>query len=117
MATILYMGENERALAVRKAILESDDHVVLTSRELAATLKLIRSRDIHAVLLDHQLGNAALPVTSAIKRANSRVPIILLSACCNEMPELLLQLMAANLRDSQTVEMMLAAVRAAVAGL
>jgi len=80
-ATILCIEDHWRRLIAHKMLLEKNGYDVLEASGADEGLKLFRSRKVDAVVLDYQLpGMNADVVAEKMKRINSNVPIMLLSA-------------------------------------
>ena len=80
-ATILCIDDHWSGLIGRKMLLEQSGYQVLEASGGDEGLKLFRSHTIDAVVLDYQMpGMNGDVVAAKMKRINSRVPIMLLSA-------------------------------------
>jgi len=80
-ATILCIDDHWSGLISRKMLLEQSGYQVLEASGRDEGLKLFRSHTIDAVVLDYQMpGMNGDVVAAKMKRINSRVPIMLLSA-------------------------------------
>jgi CheY-like chemotaxis protein len=80
-ATILCIDDHWNGLIGRKMLLEKSGYEVLEATGWDEGLKLFRSRTVDAVVLDYQMpGMRGDVVAAKMKRINSRVPIMLLSA-------------------------------------
>jgi CheY-like chemotaxis protein len=80
-ATILCIDDHRNGLIGRKMLLEQSGYEVLEATGGDDGLKLFRSRPVDAVVLDYQMpGMNGDVVASKMKRINSNVPIMLLSA-------------------------------------
>lgn len=80
-ATILCIDDHWNGLIGRKMFLEQSGYEVLEATGWDDGLKLFRSRNVDAVVLDYQMpGMRGDVVAARMKRINSRVPIMLLSA-------------------------------------
>jgi CheY-like chemotaxis protein len=80
-ATILCIDDEEPGLLVRKALLESAGHRVLTALSGSEGLRLFNSEPIDAVIVDYWMaGKNGLAVARELKRVNRAIPIIMLSA-------------------------------------
>ena len=80
-ATILCIDDHWSGLIGRKMFLEQCGYEVLEATGWDEGLKLFRSRNIDAVVLDYQMpGMNGDVVAAKMKSLNSRVPIMLLSA-------------------------------------
>ena len=80
-ATILCIDDHWNGLIGRKTLLEQNGYEVLEASGGDEGLKLFRSRSVDAVVLDYQMpGMNGDVVAAKMKRINSQVPIMLLSA-------------------------------------
>jgi CheY-like chemotaxis protein len=80
-ATILCIEDQWKGLMARKMLLEKNGYEVLEASGADEGLKLFLSRNVDAVVLDYQLpGMNGDVVAEQMKRLNSHVPIMLLSA-------------------------------------
>jgi two-component system response regulator GlrR len=80
-ATILCIDDHLNGLIGRKMLLEECGYEVLEATDGDGGLKLFRARPVDAVVLDYQMpGMNGDVVAAKMKRINSTVPIMLLSA-------------------------------------
>ena len=80
-ATILCIDDHWNGLIGRKMLLEQSGYQVLEASDGDEGLKLFRSHAVDAVVLDYQMpGMNGDVVAAKMKRINSQVPIMLLSA-------------------------------------
>ena len=80
-ATILCIDDEEPGLLVRKALLESVGHRVLTALSGTEGVRIFRSEPVDAVIVDYWMaGKNGLAVARELKRLNRATPIIMLSA-------------------------------------
>ena len=80
-ATILCIDDHWNGLIGRKMLLEKNGYEVLEASGGDEGLKLFRSRNVDAVVVDYQMpGMNGDVVAEKMKRINSHVPIMLLSA-------------------------------------
>jgi CheY-like chemotaxis protein len=80
-ATILCIDDHWNGLIGRKMLLEKNGYEVLEASGGDEGLKLFLSRNVDAVVLDYQMpGMNGDVVAEKMKRINSHVPIMLLSA-------------------------------------
>ncbi len=80
-ATILCIDDHWNGLIGRKMLLEHSGYRVLEASDGDEGLKLFRSHAVDAVVLDYQMpGMNGDQVAAKMKRINSQVPIMLLSA-------------------------------------
>ena len=80
-ATILCIDDHWNGLIGRKMLLEQSGYQVIEASGGDEGLKLFRTRPVDAVVLDYQMpGMNGDVVAAKMKRINSQVPIMLLSA-------------------------------------
>ena len=80
-ATILCIDDHWNGLIGRKMLLEKSGYAVLEATDGDEGLKLFRSHRVDAVVVDYQMpGMNGDVVATKMKRINSHVPIMLLSA-------------------------------------
>jgi CheY-like chemotaxis protein len=80
-ATILCIDDHWNGLIGRKMLLEQYGYEVLEATDGDDGLKLFRSKPVDAVVLDYQMpGMNGDVVAAKMKRINSNIPIMLLSA-------------------------------------
>jgi CheY-like chemotaxis protein len=80
-ATILCIDDHWNGLIRRKMLLEQSGYEVLEASGGDEGLKLFRSHPVDAVVLDYQMpGMNGDVVAAKMKRINSQIPIMLLSA-------------------------------------
>lgn len=80
-ATILCIDDHWNGLIGRKMLLEKNGYEVLEASGGDEGLKLFRTRPVDAVVLDYQMpGMTGDVVAAKMKRINSQIPIMLLSA-------------------------------------
>lgn len=80
-ATILCIDDHWNGLIGRKKFLEQNGYEVLEASGGDEGLKLFLSRNVDAVVLDYQMpGMSGDVVATKMKRINSHIPIMLLSA-------------------------------------
>ena len=80
-ATILCIDDHWNGLIGRKVLLENNGYKVLEATGGDEGLKLFFSHSVDAVVLDYQMpGMSGDVVAAKMKRVNSQVPILLLSA-------------------------------------
>jgi len=73
--------DEEPGLLVRRALLESAGHRVLTALSGAEGVRIFRSEPVDAVIVDYWMaGQNGLAVARELKRLNRATPIIMLSA-------------------------------------
>jgi CheY-like chemotaxis protein len=79
--TVLCIDDEEPGLKVRKILLESAGHRVLTARSGGEGIRLFQSEPVDAVILDYWMsGMNGVAVARELKRLNPTTPIIILSA-------------------------------------
>jgi CheY-like chemotaxis protein len=80
-ATILCIDDHFKGLIARKMLLEKDGYEVLAAGDSKEGLRLFLSRNVDAVVVDYQMpGMSGDLIAEKMKRVNSHVPIMLLSA-------------------------------------
>jgi CheY-like chemotaxis protein len=80
-ATILCIDDHWHGLIGRKLLLEKNGYEVLEASGADEGLKLFVSREVDAVVVDYQMpGMSGDLIAEKMKRINSHVPIMLLSA-------------------------------------
>ena len=80
-ATVLCIDDEQTALQLRQTLLESAGYRVLAAKSGAQGIKAFRAEPVHAVVLDYWMADMnGLQVAREIKKLNSSVPIIILSA-------------------------------------
>ena len=80
-ATILCIDDHWHGLIGRKMLLEQNGYEVLEASGGDEGLKLFLSRNVDAVVVDYQMpGMSGDVIAEKMKRINSHVPIMLLSA-------------------------------------
>ena len=80
-ATILCIDDHWHGLIGRKMLLEKNGYEVLEASGSDEALKLFASRNVDAVVVDYQMpGMSGDMIAEKMKRMNSQVPIMLLSA-------------------------------------
>jgi len=80
-ATILCIDDEQTALQLRQTLLESAGYKVLASKSGAQGIRAFKSEPVHAVVLDYWMADMnGLQVAREIRKLNSSVPIVILSA-------------------------------------
>jgi CheY-like chemotaxis protein len=80
-ATILVVDDEEPGRQLRKLLLESVGYSVLTAPSGPEGIKLFRSNQIDAVIIDYWMADMnGLTVAKELRRMNRQTPIIVLSA-------------------------------------
>lgn len=88
MAMILCIDDEEPGLRVRKQLLESAGHSVVSARSGKEGIRLFQTEPIDAVVLDYWMPDMkGLAVAEELKHLNSRIPIIMLSAFSSILDE------------------------------
>ena len=87
MAKILCIDDESAALNIRKRVLETAGHHVLTARSGDEGLQLFRSEPFDLVLLDYWMpGMNGIATARGLKRINPSVPMIILSGL-SQLPD------------------------------
>jgi CheY-like chemotaxis protein len=108
-ATILCIDDHWNGLIGRKMLLEESGYQVLEASGGDEGLKLFRSHAVDAVVLDYQMpGMNGDVVAAKMKRINSHVPIMLLSAY-EPLPKKKLKSVDSFLSKSQPPNILLSA--------
>jgi DNA-binding response OmpR family regulator len=80
-STVLCIDDEQTALHLRKSVLESAGYKVLTAKSGARGLEVFRSEPVQAVVLDYWMADMnGMQAAREIRKLNSKVPIIILSA-------------------------------------
>lgn len=80
-ATVLCIDDEQTALQLRQSLLESAGYKVLAAKSGALGIQIFKSEPVHAVVLDYWMADMnGLQVARQIRKINSSVPIIILSA-------------------------------------
>jgi DNA-binding response OmpR family regulator len=80
-ATVLCIDDEQTALQIRQHLLESAGYKVLAARSGALGIKAFKSETVHAVVLDYWMADMnGMQVAREIRKLNSGIPIIILSA-------------------------------------
>ena len=109
--TILCIDDHWNGLIGRKMFLESNGYRVLEATGGDEGLKLFRTHPVDAVVLDYQMpGMNGDVVAARMKRMNSQIPILLLSAY-GPLPEKKLQSVDTFLTKSQETKVLLPALQ------
>ena len=115
-ATILCIDDHWNGLMGRKMFLEQSGYQVVEATGWDDGLKLFRSRSVDAVVLDYQMpGMRGDIVAARMKRINSRVPIMLLSAY-GPLPKNKLKSVDSFVSKSQPPDIMLSNLQALLDG-
>lgn len=79
--TVLCIDDEEPGLEVRKILLESAGHRVLTAKSGSEGIRVFQSEPVDAVILDYWMsGMNGVAVARELKKLNPKVPIMILSA-------------------------------------
>jgi CheY-like chemotaxis protein len=107
-ATILCIDDHWSGLIGRKMLLEQSGYQVLEATGWDEGLKLFQSHHVDAVVLDYQMpGMSGDVMATKMKRINSQVPIMLLSAY-GPLPKRKLRSVDTFLTKSQPPDILLA---------
>jgi two-component system, OmpR family, response regulator len=80
-ATILCIDDHWKGLIARKMLLEKNGYEVIEASGADEGMKLFRSRNVDAVVLDYQMpGTSGDQIAERMKSINAQVPIMLLSS-------------------------------------
>ena len=80
-ATILCIDDEQTALQLRQNLLESAGYKVLAAKSGALGIRAFKSEPVHAVVLDYWMADMnGMQVAREIRKLNSAIPIIILSA-------------------------------------
>jgi CheY-like chemotaxis protein len=80
-ATVLCIDDEQTALQLRQSVLESAGYHVLTAKSGARGMQVFQSEPVQAVVLDYWMADMnGMQVAREIRKLNSKVPIIILSA-------------------------------------
>ncbi len=106
-ATILCIDDHWHGLIGRKMLLEKNGYEVLEASGSAEAFKLFASRNVDAVVVDYQMpGMSGDLIAEKMKRMNSHVPIMMLSAY-GPLPKNKLRAVDSFLTKSQPPSMLL----------
>jgi len=87
MAKILCIDDESAALNIRKRVLETAGHHVLTARSGEDGIQLFRSEPFDLVLLDYWMpGMNGIATARELKRINPSVPTVILSGL-SQLPD------------------------------
>lgn len=79
--TVLCIDDEEPGLEVRKILLESAGHRVLTAKSGSEGIRVFQSEPVDAVILDYWMsGMNGVAVARELKKLNPKIPIMILSA-------------------------------------
>ena len=84
-STILCIDNNEKALNIRKMILEMAGYSVLTAIDADSAMQLFASSDVDIVISDHLLqGKTGTELAAEMKRIKPNAPIVIMSGMVEE---------------------------------
>jgi DNA-binding response OmpR family regulator len=87
MAKILCIDDESAALNIRKRVLETADHQVLTARSGEEGIQLFRAEPFDLVLLDYWMpGMNGIATARELKRIKPSVPTVILSGL-SQLPD------------------------------
>jgi DNA-binding NtrC family response regulator len=79
-ATILIIDDNEKALKVRKMVLEVSGYSVLTAADVELAMQLFTASAVDIVISDHLLqGQTGTELAVEMKRLKPTIPIVIIS--------------------------------------
>jgi CheY-like chemotaxis protein len=79
--TVLCIDDEEPGLQVRRILLESAGHRVLTAKSGNEGIRVFQSEPVDAVILDYWMsGMNGVAVARELKKLDSKIPIMILSA-------------------------------------
>jgi DNA-binding response OmpR family regulator len=85
LATILCIDDNERALNVRKMVLEMAGYSVLAAIDVESAMQLFISSTVDMVISDHLLqGKTGTELAAEIRRLKPTIPIVIVSGMVQE---------------------------------
>jgi CheY-like chemotaxis protein len=88
MAKILCIDDEEPGLQIRKRLLESAGHSVVSARSGKEGIRLFQEQPVDAVVLDYWMPDMkGLAVAEELKRINPKTPVIMLSAFSSILDE------------------------------
>ncbi|HZQ68268.1 MAG TPA: response regulator [Terriglobales bacterium] len=80
-ATVLIIDDEKEQLMLRKMLLETAGHRVLTAHSGKEGLRVFRSETVDAVIIDYWMGDLkGTAVASEMKRLHPSIPVIIFSA-------------------------------------
>src|SRR5581483_4222900 len=80
-ATVLIIDDEKEQLMLRKMLLETAGHRVLTAHSGKEGLRVFRSETVDAVIIDYWIGDLrGRAVASEMKRLHPSIPVIIFSA-------------------------------------
>ena len=86
-SVVLCIDDNERALLIRKMVLESAGYTVLTAESTDAALQLFTESTVDLVLSDHLLPDkTGTQLAAEMKKLKPEIPFVILSGVI-EIPE------------------------------
>ena len=80
-ATVLCIDDEQTALQLRQTVLESAGYKVLTAKSGNLGIQAFKAEPVNAVVLDYWMADMnGMQVAREIRKLNSTIPIIILSA-------------------------------------
>jgi len=80
-ATVLIIDDEKEQLMLRKMLLETAGHRVLTAHSGKEGLQVFRSQAVDAVIIDYWMGDLkGTAVASEMKRLRPSIPVVIFSA-------------------------------------
>jgi len=80
-ATVLIIDDEKEQLMLRKMLLETAGHRVLTAHSGKEGLKVFRAEAVDAVIIDYWMGDLkGTAVASEMKRMRPAIPVVIFSA-------------------------------------
>ena len=80
-ATLLIIDDEKEQLMLRKMLLETAGHRVLTAHSGKEGLKVFRAETVDAVIIDYWMGDLkGTAVASEMKRMRPAIPVVIFSA-------------------------------------
>ena len=111
MATILCIDDRAQQLGVRKQLLETEGHFVLTAVEGRRGIQIARDQSVDAVVLDYEMpGINGFQIAEVLKSEHPNVPIVLLTGVPAELPGRLLSLVDAYVKKGEGALNLLSAI-------
>jgi DNA-binding NtrC family response regulator len=84
-ATILCIDDDEKALKIRKMVLEVVGYSVLTATDVDLAMQLFTASTVDMVISDHLLqGKTGTELAAEMKRLKPRIPIVIMSGMMQE---------------------------------
>jgi CheY-like chemotaxis protein len=115
--TILCIDDEEMGLTLRKLMLEREGYQVLTAGSGDEGIELLKSNEVHAVLLDYNMpGLDGGEVARRIRQLKPNLPVIMLSGCAEMIPSAALEIITSLVTKGGAPEQLLFALRHALEG-